>query len=689
MFMLLEKVWRLKFSVILVLVLLLVGCELQTNENFDESNIKVKGESFSIVKEIEKFKDVKFGLGEKFFVEGIDFFSTMNYERAIYSFNKSIFYNPIPSETKYFLGKSYFNAGRIRNSIEVFEEIKDSDLADFVIPKLSSIYSKLSLQMNYDLPLSYFTLTNIKGLVDNRKVFYLPTTVRFFDKGVVFNSFYDNSFFVIDDIFNLYKFFVGERIIDVWYDNDEKVFWLLGFSKVYKYSEGWFNLNILNVNFRKFFSYNGVNFKRICVSFEKLYLLDTISKKVMVVDRDDGEIIFTFPDEAFHLPTDMECDGENVFISDSNRIVAFSVYGEKKFSISVDKVINGFCLFGDNFVIATDDGIFVVSRNGELLSTISTNKFDDVVIGKEKKMYAINTERNEIEVFANYYLLTYNLDVDIKGIFVQSFPMIGVLVGIRNIQQDVPKNLRGYNFEVLESGVSVLLPEVEQTYSFLKKKSLYIVVERSKEVYDNLDIIKSFIRRLLEELKPSDYVNIVLVGNELINMGKMNISVLYPLDFLDKNFRENVENYKLLDGIYYAITEQLYSVRNNAILVITSGNLDNDNSVRDFFTVWDYAYNNFIPVYVISLSNNVDLKRFSEDTGGRYYDSIVLFSPEIFLRDYSNPKVFRYLLVFKSLYENIYPDTKLVDVEVRVRYNNLFGKDKVKYIFPKVKKSQE
>jgi len=66
-----------------------------------------------------------------------------------------------------------------------------------------------------------------------------------------------------------------------------------------------------------------------------------------------------------------------------------------------------------------------------------------------------------------------------------------------------------------------------------------------------------------------------------------------------------------------------------------------------------------------------------------------LFSPEIFLRDYSNPKVFRYLLVFKSLYENIYPDTKLVDVEVRVRYNNLFGKDKVKYIFPKVKKSQE
>lgn len=74
MFMLLEKVWRLKFSVILVLVLLLVGCELQTNENFDESNIKVKGESFSIVREIEKFKDVKFGLGEKFFVEGIDFF---------------------------------------------------------------------------------------------------------------------------------------------------------------------------------------------------------------------------------------------------------------------------------------------------------------------------------------------------------------------------------------------------------------------------------------------------------------------------------------------------------------------------------------------------------------------------------------------------------------------------------------
>ncbi|MEN2998472.1 MAG: hypothetical protein ABDH28_05500 [Brevinematia bacterium] len=700
--MLQEKEWKLKFNLLLLEILnikviplilavsITLGCETPNHhsENLEETNLIAT--KSKIVEEIEKFKDVKFGLGEKFLIEGIDYLSTMNYNRAIYSLSKSIFYNPIPSETKYLLAKAYFNSGKIKNAIDLLEEIKDSELSTFVLPKLSSIYSRLSLSFNYKLPLSYFSLTNIYGILSNRKVFSLPSSIRFFpEKGIAINSFSDGKFLTFDNQFSLSHYTLGKKIVDIAYDDDKKVFWLLGFSELYEYSEGWFNLNVLNINTKKIFKFSGTNFRKISILDEWLYILDTLSKKILVISKEDGRVLFSFPEASLHNPKDLEVYSGKIFVSDSNEIKVFSKYGEHLYSLTFRDMINGFCTFGDSFVVASDNGIFLLSREGNTSSIVEGHKFDDVAIGYENKIYALSTEENRIEVLGNEYLHTYNLDVDIKGVFSQHFPMIGVLVGVRNIQQDFIDNLRSYNFEVLESGASIVMPECEQTYSFLKRKSLYIVIEKSKEVFENIDIITSFLRELLEQLRPSDHINLSIVDENFVTFGKTNVSVLTPLEFIEKKFTAPSERYKILDGISTAVTELLYSVRRNAVLVISSGNLESDSSLTDIYTLLDYAYNNFIPIYVISLSTNNELKTLALSTGGKYYDKSVLLSPTIFLRDYEKVRVFRYLVVFKSLHETLYPDGKLVDLEVRVRYGNLFGKDRTKYVFPKVKKASE
>ncbi|MFN4244674.1 MAG: hypothetical protein ACK4F9_00805 [Brevinematia bacterium] len=689
----LEREWRLKFSLIFLSFLCLFLSFVVSSCGTKSEDIPIEdslSQNVKIFEELEKFKDVKFGLGEKFLMEGIDFLISMNYDRAIYSLNKSLFYNPVLLETKYFLAKAYLNSGKIKNAIDLFEEIKESELSSFVIPKLSSIYSRLSLSFNRDIPFEYYTLTNIYGISQNKKFFSLPTSIRYSkNKGIILSSFGNDTFLVYDDQFNSISYNPSRKIIDVVFDGDEGVFWFVDFSSVYKYSEGFFNLNFWDINIKNTFRYNNVSFRKIGLISEWIYLLDVFNNKIIVINKNDGKFLFSFSSELPGSPTDLEIQRDNVFVSFGERIEVFSKYGEFLYRVNVSKKVNGFCLFGDNFVVSSDDGIYIVSRDGKIISVISTNKFDDVVVGSGNKIYAINTEENRIECFGNIFLSVYNLDVDIKGVFFSYFPLVGVLVGVRNIQQDIVGNLKDYNFEVFESGVSIVMPEVRETYRFLKKKHLYIVIEKSKEIFDNYNAIINFVRNILEDLNASDYINVSVVGEDILEIGKTNVSILYPIDFIEKTFNTFSDNYRLLDGVYKGITELLYSVRNNAVLVITSGDLERDVSKRNIYNIIDYAYYNFIPLYVISLTNNEILRELASSTGGEYYDESVLFSHKVFLRDYENNKVFRYLVVFRSLYEVKYPDSKLVDLEIRVRYNNLFGKDKIKYIFPKIKKAVE
>lgn len=690
--MLPEKEWKLKFSVIFLIIFFLSGCDLFVQEKSPEKENQNKNPTPrpKTLEEIEKLKDIKFGLGEKFLVEGIDFLSTMNYERAIYSLSKSIFYNPIPTEPKYFLAKAYLNAGKLKNAIDVLEDIKNSDLESFVIPKLSSIYSRISLSFDLKPPPLYFTLTNIPGIQGRRRIFSLPSSIRFSpEKGVIVSFFPEERFSIIDNQLSISFYKLNGKVLDVVYDDVKKTFWAIDFSTLYEYSEGWLNLNLFNINIKNNFKFNRVNLKKVSVMGEWIYLLDTLSKKIIVVEKENGKILFSFPEVPLGAPTDIECHEDKVFVSDGNEIKVFSKYGKFIHSVTLGERINGFCLFGDKFVVASSKGLSILKADGSNLADVSENKFDDVAIGYEGKLFAISSENNHIEVFGDIYLHTYNLDVDIKGIFVEKFPTIGVLVGVRDIKQNAIDNLRSYNFEVLESGVSIVMPECEQTYTFLRNKNLCIVIEKSREIFEKIDVVENFVRNLLESLKPQDHINVYIVGEDIVDIGRTNALVLYPLEFIGKNFSNFSQKCRLFDGIAKSITDLLYSVRNNAILVITSGNLESDNSQRDIYTVLDYAYNNFIPVYILSLTNNIELKILANSTGGKYYDKSVLLSPGVFLKDYEKSKTFRYLVVFKSLHETLFPEEKLVDVEVRVRYNNLFGKDKIKYVFPKVKKSAE
>ncbi|MCX8029017.1 MAG: hypothetical protein N2712_03380 [Brevinematales bacterium] len=694
--MLLGKVWKLRYRLLsLLLIVAILGCEQVTDEqtkaHFSENIVSGSDTSkrSSILEQVEKFKDVKFGLGEKFFIEGVDFLSTMNYDRAIYSFNKSIFYNPIPPETKYFLAKSYLNAGFIKNSIDIFEEIKNTDLSSFVLPKLSSIYSRLSLSFGYNPPIEYYSITNISGIQGRNRFFALPSSIRFAkDLGIVLNSFSDNLFLTVDNQLSFKNFNLGKRVIDVVYQDSDNSFWIITFSEIYKYQPGWFNLNVFGLNTLVEFSYSGVNFKRIVEIGEFLYVLDEISKKILIVSKYDGKVMMTFPERPFDAPTDLEKDGENILVSDSKTVKVFGKYGEILRQFEFPYNLNGFCVYKDGFILATDNGLIIYNLRDNKYQIVSDKPYDDVVMGNEDKIYAISTKRNEMEVFGNVYQLTHNLDVDIKGIFVGKFPVIGMLVGVRDINQNIIHNLNRGNFEVLESGVNVFMPEVEMTYSFLKKKNLHIVIEKSREVYEYIDEIKSFVRYILNRLDASDYVNITIAGENLVSMGQRNISVLYPLDFIDKNFSKPDSSYNTFDGVSKAITELFYSVRNNVVLLITSGNLERDTSYRNIYNVIDYSYYNYIPIYVISINNSKEMEMLTSSVGGKYYNKTVFLSPDIFLEDFNKNKVFRYLVVFKSVYETVYPDERVVDVEVRVRYNNIVGKDKIKYIFPKAKKPE-
>jgi hypothetical protein len=389
-------------------------------------------------------------------------------------------------------------------------------------------------------------------------------------------------------------------------------------------------------------------------------------------------------------PTDIEVKGDNVFVADTGKIIVFDKYGNYIDSVETGYNINGFSIASSNFLISTDNGIFLVSPSGESIK-ISDGEFEDACINNDKDIFAITKDKNNISVLRNSYLMSANLDVDIKGIFVGDFPIIGVMVGVRDSEGNFISGLRNEDFEIYESGVKVFRPDVRYTYEFLKNRNLYIIIENSPDIQNIKDSVLSFVRGILEDLSSRDYISISVFGPEIKEFKKTRVNVLAPLDFLDKNITPSETNkVRFSLALHNAITENLTSLRNNAILVITSGNENLlDYSDYDFYTLLEYSYNNFIPIYVISLSNNEKLQILVNSTGGKYYGQEVLLSPRIFLNDFYNPKIYRYFLIFTSLYENLFPENKLVDLEVRVNYKGVEGTDIAKYLFPKIKRKEQ
>jgi len=687
--MLQEKVWKLGFSLIVfvIFVFSLLGCQS------DDSKGKVTemGPLTNQSEQLNNLGDIKFGLSEKYFLEGVFWYDNMAYYRALYSLSKSLNFNPLSDEVRFSLAKTYLNTGYIRNAIDLLSEI-EGDYKPYAFQKISAIYSRLSVDDSTNF-FEYSIFTNLKGLPRfDTKVFSLVTTVRFVPKlsEVIFTSFGTKEFGTIDKFMRISKYNYGKEIIDIFYDQDEEVFYILGYNTITKYCPGWFNLNLFNINAKKTFRYSDVVFKKFAVYNDVIFAIDSFSKSIFVINKDSGDFVFSFGGDVLDSPNDIEVSGDKVFVSDGDKIVIFDRFGNCVDSLEVGYNINGFSVVSSNFVISTDSGIFFVSPFGEVVK-IYDGAFDDVCLGDDKDIFAVAKDRNNIYVLRDFYLMVANLNVDVKGVFVGSFPTIGLLVGVRDSDGNFVKGLRNEDFEVYESGVAVFKPDVRYTYDFLKKKNLYILVENSMSIQEIREVVLSFVRGILENLSPRDYISLSVFGSVVEDFNKSPVNILSPLDFLEKRMKGDETNkMKFSFALNKAITETLPSLRNNAILVITSGNDDLlDYSDYDFYTLLEYSYNNFIPVYVVSISNNEKLKLLAESTGGKYYSSEVLLSPGIFLNDFRNPSVYRYFLIFTSLYETLFPNNKLVDLEVRVNYKGVKGMDKVKYVFPKIKKKEQ
>ena len=689
--MLQGKEWKSKFSLIILFLLILItlGCQLGNNES--TSTNKIYEPITNELNQLEELRSVKFALSEKYLMEGIFWYDNTLYYRALYSLTKSFNFNPLSEEVKFFLAKAYLNAGYIRNAIDLLSEI-EGKYKPYAIQKISSIYSRLSIDESTKL-IDYSVFTNLKALPRfDTKIFSLATTIKFVPKlnKVIFNSFGTKEFCTIDNFMRISKYKYNKEIIDIYYDENEKVFYILGYNSITKYYPGWFNLNIFNINAKKTFKFSNVVFKKFAFSGENIFVIDSFSKNIFVINKETGEFLYSFGSNILMSPTDIEVKGDNVFVADTGKIIVFDKYGNYIDSVETGYNINGFSIASSNFLISTDNGIFLVSPSGESIK-ISDGEFEDACINNDKDIFAITKDKNNISVLRNSYLMSANLDVDIKGIFVGNFPIIGVMVGVRDSEGNFISGLRNENFEIYESGVKVFRPDVRYTYEFLKNRNLYIIIENSPDIQNIKDSVLSFVRGILEDLSSRDYISISVFGPEIKEFKKTRVNVLAPLDFLDKNITPSETNkVRFSLALHNAITENLTSLRNNAILVITSGNENLlDYSDYDFYTLLEYSYNNFIPIYVISLSNNEKLQILVNSTGGKYYSQEVLLSPRIFLNDFYNLKIYRYFLIFTSLYENLFPENKLVELEVRVNYKGVEGTDIAKYLFPKIKRKEQ
>ncbi len=690
--MLPAKEWLSRFNIFLTLVFvfLILSCG---NESITETEDR---ESELVILPNETASEVildpsyKTGLSEKMLIDGIWRYISMEYQAGIFSFLKSLEYNPKNLESKFFLAKSYVNSGLYRNSLELLEELKDNPYYfSFVVPKLKSIYANLSTISSEDEQISYVMLTNLYGISSNIVLFSLPSAIRIYEKDkILLSSFLEGTFLIIDQNFNYRKYRFGSKIDDIFYDEHLKVFYILSGDTLYLYSPGFFNLNLFNLNITKSIKLKGKLIKKIFADSSYIFLLDTLSSELLVIDKNSLEIVFelTLPSEIsyFHVVD------KKVILLSKDKIILVDLFTQENSVLFQGKELKSFFVSkNDIFVISGDDILILDKENFKEIYTLKNANVDELVVDSEGNIYGVNRKENVLRIFTRDYQMYSNLDVDIKSVFLTKYPILALFVGVRSQHGEMILNLKKENFELFESGEKVLDLDVNYTYSFLKKNDLYIVIEDSIEILENLELISDFLRNFLNEFSGTDTVSVYIAGKDGTKyLPRTNLSVLLPVDFIKRNLSGSSEsNIKLDVTLYKAISDSLYSARNRTILLITSGNRDKfSEDTYSLRTIINYAYQNFIPIYVISLGlEDTSLEKLSTETGGIYFSRDFAILPKEVAEIMKKPKIYRYLLVFRSFFGDIYPESKLVDISVVVKYKNTIGKDMIKYIYPKPK----
>ncbi|MDH4128026.1 MAG: VWA domain-containing protein [Spirochaetota bacterium] len=646
------------------------------------------------------------GIAKKFFEEGIYHFNQQEYTAASNSLIRAISSDPNYYKARFWLGKSYFQSGYVKNALIEWERVlnfigEDYLLKNKIIRLLHQNMLNLNLEVdeNY-LPTKSFSV-NKKYRMQNPVSIYVDKNKHSWVVGYSSNNviIYDKNGKIIDSLSK------GDINFKHPYDviiNSKGDIYISDFGndRIHKFNSNkkyLFSYGKSGSNDKEFYGPQGLAIDEN----DNLYVVDKGNHRIQKFD-DDGNFLIMFgksgneKDELLN-PTDIAIVKDKIYVTDTGnkRIQIYDMSGNwiKNIGEDIFTEPKGIKRFSDKIILVTDSqkGIFEVVLNPVRFKIIKKNEKNlksplDVALDENHFLYIADLFQDNVLVYVPEKMKYNNLDVTVLQSFTTSFPKITHKVLIRDQSGKSIFGLKNSNLKVFEENIThdvKIIPE----YNMKKGISLIILNEKSNSMKKHTNHLAQIAKKLLRSLSVKDQVKVLNFNREYWLAQPFIKNVLSPLKaILEKPKDQNNSDWNIKSigkALYQGVTDQFSELNYlGAIVIITSGELEeNTFDPYGYEVCLNYAKNNNIPVYVISFSDGKmkdELVDLAKITGGKYYNAYTSNDLNHIVKNIRNYKKSIYYVQYNSRIkqEKIF---RWREVKVEVKLKDLFGQDKIGY----------
>lgn len=647
-------------------------------------------------------------LSDKNFKTGMIRLYNREYEAAIQLFDRSLSYQPMNFKARYYLGQAYLDSGYSKNALDEWENLLRLGGGGYQVKqKLNDLYFRLSIDRSYDYADPYVFSRFYDGVVNGMHKIIRPSFVIYDDKtdnmlvssiktryvvevdgaGRVIRQFGrkfgDFSSFKMPSGLCLYndQLFVADYLADqiTVFDRNGKTLRKFGA--------------------RGFSSSNIAGPMGLYVSpDEYLYIVDNGNDRIQKFSL-SGDWVQTIGEGELSRPTDIAGEGQILYVSDSlhSRVLAYDGFGNVLESIGDNgdtRLVEprGLALRdGKLYITDAKMGLFVydtVSRTLEKfgLDEGKLNLPFDVCLDSKRLIYETDFNTEKIAIYTPLQLQYANLGLQVSQIWLGKYPFNLLHLRVWDKTGRPVQNLKEENIRIFEEGTEVPFIRLGPTYEYRKNMYVKLVFDKSESMAEYHEDILEFLNAFLQKATGSDWVDLVVVNTNTESSGKIPVSQLWPVDYFKKQPYAGVSPVGLDQALHTAMRELLNINRNKAIILFTSGDL-NESTFRDYDAdmLSTYARQNAIPVYIVNFTdrNREVYARIAEETFGKYYTFRDL--KEIFnlYQEIKNAPPLEYIVSYEGMnlrgIKNFW-----VNLHVKVKYKELVGVDDTGYFVPEV-----
>jgi DNA-binding beta-propeller fold protein YncE len=644
--------------------------------------------------------DISQGFDE--FKWGIKSFYTGFYNKAIFSFEKAVSYNPEDQLAREWLGRAYYMSGLEDTAISVWNALIDSGYRSTNLDNKMEIIS--SKRRIYDIPQGSKKLIIEKeikgGSEEEGKYFKRPGAVLPLPGGdfivasfvtnelVVFNangrllsrikggmgiinnpfdviSATDGSLFVSEYTGNqITKLTIGGRIEKKFGKRGSGSGELLGpqylaDSKTgYIYVSDWGNKRISKYDYDgKFILSFGKSSGRyqglkgptgVAVIDNRVCVADLDRKSIDIFDH-SGNFIKTVGRGIFHGPEGITPHGsDSLLVADTDRIVVFNIELEHA------------------------EVIFEADRQGRL-AFARYNVNNDLMVSDFNK--------NSIMFLSDIESVYEGLFVRIDSIDEVNFPVVRLLASIEKRNGQPVIGLEKGNFRVSEDGMYPDDLSLVFQGNQSKTADISVVFEESVYMTEKKDVLRKTINELYSSFKSSDKIRLISAGRN----ASMIADEKTEREDVIKNILQSTSysaEFALGAGIRLGASQIVRSMEKKAVVFLYSGKPSQFKFEQyKLVDIMQYLRNNNINFYYIYFEPgavNEELEYLCRETGGSSY---YIYEPDGIgdiadvIKDSSSSY---YLLEYRSKsFEQF--GRKYIPVKLETVYNKKSGRDELGY----------